>query len=114
MLEALASSRAAWPAPLEQACRWYEAQLERLFEDARVRLADIQQLARIAATLPEPGAVPHGADAATAGGDQRRGCDTAARRGLPHPVDHPFSEGAGEWTSVTLLNAVDGCHPVGP
>jgi DNA helicase II / ATP-dependent DNA helicase PcrA len=52
LLEALESSRGAWPAPFEQACRWYEAQLERLFDDARVRLADIQQLTRIAATYP--------------------------------------------------------------
>lgn len=32
--------------------RWYEAQMERLLEDAETRRADVQQLARIAATYP--------------------------------------------------------------
>jgi DNA helicase-2/ATP-dependent DNA helicase PcrA len=108
--EALASSRAAWPAPLEQACRWYEAQLERFFEDARVRLADIQQLARIAATYPslerflteltlEPPVA------------------TSDEAGVPL-LDEDYlilstihSAKGREWTSVTLLNAVDGCIP---
>jgi DNA helicase-2/ATP-dependent DNA helicase PcrA len=110
LLEALESSRSAWPAPFEQACRWYEAQLERLFDDARARLADIQQLARIAATYPslerflteltlEPPAA------------------TSNEAGAPL-LDEDYlilstihSAKGREWTSVTLLNAVDGCIP---
>lgn len=42
----------AWPLPLEKVARWYEAQMDRLFDDAEVRRGDIQQLARIAATYP--------------------------------------------------------------
>jgi DNA helicase II / ATP-dependent DNA helicase PcrA len=110
LLEALESSRGAWPAPFEQACRWYEAQLERLFDDARVRLADIQQLARIAATYPslerfltELTLEPPGA--------------TSDEAGIPL-LDEDYlilstihSAKGREWTSVTLLNAVDGCIP---
>jgi len=110
MLEALASSRAAWPAPLEQACRWYEAQLERLFEDARVRLADIQQLARIAATYPslerfltELTLQPPEATSDEAG---------IPLRDEDYLILSTIHSAKGrEWTSVTLLNAVDGCIP---
>ena len=38
--------------PIEQLAQWYEGEIERLFDDAPVRQADIQQLARIAATYP--------------------------------------------------------------
>jgi len=38
-----------WPADLDIALRWYAPQLERLYEDARVRKADLDQLARIGA-----------------------------------------------------------------
>lgn len=34
----------------EEGCPWYETQMDRLFEDPEARLADIQQLARIAST----------------------------------------------------------------
>src|SRR5690606_8841185 len=38
-----------WPGDLDLALRWYAPQLERLYDDARVRKADLDQLARIAA-----------------------------------------------------------------
>ena len=41
-----------WPTDFELACRWYEAQMPRLYDDFQVRVLDIQQLARIAATSP--------------------------------------------------------------
>ena len=41
-----------WPVDFELACRWYEAQMPRLYDDFLVRALDIQQLARIAATSP--------------------------------------------------------------
>ena len=41
-----------WPADVDLALRWYAGQLERLYDDARVRRADLEQLARIAAGYP--------------------------------------------------------------
>src|SRR5690606_26506996 len=40
---------AQWPVDLDLVLRWYAPQLERLYEDARVRKADLDQLQRIAA-----------------------------------------------------------------
>src|SRR5690606_28198777 len=50
LLDRLRAPDAAWPASFEQACRWYEGEMLRLYDDAAVRQGDIAQLARIAAT----------------------------------------------------------------
>jgi len=100
----------AWPAPFERACRWYEAQMERRFDDARVRAGDIQQLARIAATYPnlerfltELTLEPPDA--------------TSAEAGVPL-LDEDYlilstihSAKGREWNAVSVLNVVDGCLP---
>ncbi len=110
LVEQIGRSGGAWPAPFEQACRWYEAQMERRFDDARTRVADIQQLARIAATYPslerfltELTLEPPDA--------------TSAEAGVPL-LDEDYlilstihSAKGREWTAVSLLNAVDGCLP---
>jgi DNA helicase-2/ATP-dependent DNA helicase PcrA len=110
LVQALASPEAAWPTPLEQACRWYEAQLERLFEDARVRLADIQQLARIAATYPslERFLTELTLDPPQATSDEA-GTPLLDEDYLILSTIH--SAKGCEWVSATLLNAVDGCIP---
>ena len=41
-----------WPAEFDLACRWYLPHLERRYEDARMREADLLQLAQIASTYP--------------------------------------------------------------
>jgi ATP-dependent DNA helicase UvrD/PcrA len=110
LIELLAQSRGAWPAPLEQACRWYESQMERRFDDARIRVADIQQLARIAATypslerfLPELTLEPPQATSDEAG---------APLLDEDYLILSTIHSAKGrEWTAVTLLNAVDGCIP---
>ena len=108
LLDALACS--VWPAGFEQACTWYEGQLERRYDDARARAGDIRQLARIAATYPsqerfltELTLEPPDA--------------TSAEAGVPL-LDEDYlvlstihSAKGREWTAVSLLNAVDGCLP---
>ena len=47
-----ALSPGAWPDDIATATRWYQPQLERLFEDAVVRAADLAQMVRIAAGTP--------------------------------------------------------------
>ena len=110
LVEALSRPDGAWPASFEQACRWYDAQMERRFDDAATRRADIAQLAHIAATYPslerfltELTLEPPDA--------------TSAQAGVPL-LDEDYlilstihSAKGREWTAVTLLNAVDGCLP---
>src|SRR3954454_19200797 len=45
-------SAAGWPAELDLACRWYAPHMERRYEDAAHREADLTQLGQIAAIYP--------------------------------------------------------------
>ena len=49
---ALRLNAAGWPAELDVVCRWYAPHLERKYEDAAVRQADLRQLAQIASSYP--------------------------------------------------------------
>ena len=99
-----------WPTPLEKVAQWYGTQMDRLFEDPEVRIADIQQLARIASTYPnqerfltELTLEPPDA--------------TSDEAGVPL-LDEDYlilstihSAKGKEWKSVSILNVVDGCLP---
>jgi DNA helicase-2/ATP-dependent DNA helicase PcrA len=61
-LRLIRSTAVGWPAEFDLACRWYLPHLERRYEDARVRQADLLQLAQIASTYPKP-TLPRRADA---------------------------------------------------
>ena len=52
MIGTLRHNAAGWPAELDLVVRWYEPHLERKHEDASMRIADLAQLAQIAATYP--------------------------------------------------------------
>ena len=43
---------AGWPAELDVICRWYMPHLDRMYEDAVMRQADLAQLVQIASTYP--------------------------------------------------------------
>jgi DNA helicase-2/ATP-dependent DNA helicase PcrA len=101
---------AGWPAELEVICRWYAPHLDRRYDDAAMRQADLVQLAQIASgyasrerfltelTLDPPEA-------------------TSGEAGVPlrdedYLVLSTIHSAKGqEWTSVFVLNAVDGCIP---
>jgi DNA helicase-2/ATP-dependent DNA helicase PcrA len=99
-----------WPAAIDAVDAWYRPHLERRYEDAAIRAADIVQLARIAATaasrtafLTELTLDPPGATSAESG---------------PPLLDEDYlvlstihSAKGQEWRSVHLLNTVDGCLP---
>jgi DNA helicase-2/ATP-dependent DNA helicase PcrA len=101
---------AGWPAELDLVCRWYAPHLERIYDDAEMRKADLTQLAQIASTYPsrqrfltELTLDPPEATSAEAGGPL---------------IDEDYlvlstihSAKGREWTSVFILNAVDGCIP---
>ena len=100
----------AWPAPLERLAQWYEAGLDRLYEDAAVRQADIQQLARIAATYPsrERFLTELTLDPPDATSDE----SGAPLRDEDYLILSTIHSAKGrEWPAVSLLNTVDGCIP---
>lgn len=106
----LNTRQTGWPAELEQVRQWYEPHLERIHDDAAVRLADLVQLGQIASgyasrerfltelTLDPPGA-------------------TSDEAGVPM-LDEDYlilstihSAKGQEWKSVFVLNCIDGCIP---
>jgi DNA helicase-2/ATP-dependent DNA helicase PcrA len=106
----LRRNSAGWPAELDLVCRWYRPHLERIHEDAVLREADLMQLTQIASTyssrerfLTELTLDPPDA--------------TSDEAGVPL-LDEDYlilstihSAKGQEWTSVFLLNVVDGCLP---
>jgi DNA helicase-2/ATP-dependent DNA helicase PcrA len=110
LVGSIAGSAAAWPASFEQICRWYEREIERLYDDAAVRQGDIAQLARIAATYPdlERFLTELTLDPPNATSDDA-GVPLLDEDYLILSTIH--SAKGQEWSSVTLLNAVDGCLP---
>ena len=110
LYRALRTPGLRWPADIELVKNWYLPHLERLHDDASVRCADVEQLARLASgygsretflaeiTLDPPEA-------------------TSDRAGPPH-LDEDYvilstihSSKGQEWKSVHVLNVVDGCIP---
>jgi DNA helicase-2/ATP-dependent DNA helicase PcrA len=110
LYKALKAPGLRWPADIELVKQWYQPQLERMHDDASVRVADVEQLARLACgygsretflaeiTLDPPEA-------------------TSDRAGPPH-LDEDYvilstihSSKGQEWKSVHVLNVVDGCIP---
>ena len=106
----LRGAEAAWPSDLQRVLAWYQPQLERLHDDARVRWADLQQLAQMARghasrerfvtelTLDPPAA-------------------SSEESGEPN-LDEDYlilstlhSAKGQEWNAVHILNASDGCMP---
>jgi DNA helicase-2/ATP-dependent DNA helicase PcrA len=110
MLGMLGRSTLGWPAELDLVCRWYGPHLERIHEDAAQREADLVQLAQIAFTYPsrERFLTALTLDPPDA---------TSGQAGVPL-LDEDYlilstihSAKGQEWSSVFVLNAVDGCLP---
>ena len=101
---------AGWPAELDQVCRWYGPHLERIHEDAALREADLTQLAQIASTYPsrERFLTELTLDPPDATSDEA-GVPLLDEDYLILSTIH--SAKGQEWTSVFLLNTVDGCIP---
>jgi DNA helicase-2/ATP-dependent DNA helicase PcrA len=99
-----------WPTPLETVAQWYATQIDRLFDDPEVRLADIQQLARIAGTYPnqERFLTELTLDPPDATSDEA-GVPLRDEDYLILSTIH--SAKGKEWQSVSILNVVDGCLP---
>ena len=103
-------SAAGWPAELDLVCRWYAPHMERIHEDAASGEADLTQLAQIAATYPsrERFLTELTLDPPDATSDEA-GVPLLDEDYLILSTIH--SAKGQEWTSVFLLNTVDGCMP---
>jgi DNA helicase II / ATP-dependent DNA helicase PcrA len=109
-LRLLRTRSAGWPAEIELVCRWYQPQLERIYDDALVRQADLLQLMQIAQsyasrerfltelTLDPPDATSDEAGAPLLDEDYLILSTIHSAKGQ-------------EWKSVFVLNTVDGCIP---
>jgi DNA helicase-2/ATP-dependent DNA helicase PcrA len=109
-LGALRSGRAGWPAELERARVWYEPHLERIYEDAVTRRADLIQLEQIASGYPsrERFLTELTLDPPDATSDQA----SAPLLDEDYLILSTIHSAKGqEWKSVFVLNAVDGCIP---
>jgi DNA helicase-2/ATP-dependent DNA helicase PcrA len=99
-----------WPAQLGLVRRWYQPHLERLYDDARVRLGDLEQLEQLAGAAPcrERFLSDLTLDPPEA---------TGAEAGAPH-LDEDYlilstihSAKGQEWDSVFVLSVADGNMP---
>ncbi|MEO5734616.1 MAG: ATP-dependent helicase [Rubrivivax sp.] len=106
----LRSADAAWPADLQRAVDWARPHLERLHDDARVRLADLAQLVQMAPshTSRERFVTDLTLDPPAASSDESG----------PPLLDEDYlilstihSAKGQEWNAVQVLNVVDGCMP---
>ncbi len=99
-----------WPADIERTRLWYTPHLERIHEDAEVRLADLLQLEQIAAGYPsrERFLTELTLDPPDATSD-RSGPPLRDEDYLILSTIH--SAKGQEWKSVYALNVVDGCMP---
>jgi DNA helicase-2/ATP-dependent DNA helicase PcrA len=101
---------AGWPTDIEQARLWYEPHLDRIHEDAETRKADLIQLEQIASGYPsrERFLTELTLDPPEATSDQA-GVPLLDEDYLILSTIH--SAKGQEWTSVFVMNCVDGCIP---
>jgi DNA helicase-2/ATP-dependent DNA helicase PcrA len=100
----------AWPADLDLVRQWYQPRLEQRFDDAVVRAADLDQLARIAATCPSRARFL--TDLSLDPPEAASGNAGAPLRDEDYLILSTIHSAKGqEWKAVFVLDAVDGCIP---
>ncbi|MDB5396772.1 MAG: uvrD1 [Rhodospirillales bacterium] len=110
LLQALRPGRSGWPSEVEQIRRWYEPHLERIHEDATMRVADLLQLEQIGAGYPsrERFLTELTLDPPDATSDQS-GVPLLDEDYLILSTIHSIK--GQEYKSVFILNVIDGCIP---
>ena len=106
----LCNGAGPWAPQMGLVRRWYQPHLERLYDDARVRLGDLEQLEQLAAAAPSRERFLTDLTLDPPAG-------TGAEAGQPH-LDEDYlilstihSAKGQEWDTVFVLNAADGCIP---
>jgi DNA helicase-2/ATP-dependent DNA helicase PcrA len=109
-MQRLTTTLACWPAEIDAIRDWYQPFLEQTYDDVQPRKADLEQLCQIAATFGsrEQFLTDLTLDPPQAGSDESG----------PPSLDEDYlilstihSAKGLEWTSVFVLNVVDGCIP---
>ncbi|CAN7569373.1 ATP-dependent helicase [Rhizobium sp. LjRoot254] len=110
VMQGIGGRQSGWPTEMEQARLWYEPHLDRLHEDAETRKADLIQLEQIASGYPsrERFLTELTLDPPEATSDQA-GVPLLDEDYLILSTIH--SAKGQEWTSVFVMNCVDGCIP---
>ena len=106
----LRGEAARWPDDLARVLAWYRPHLERLHDDARVRWADLQQLAQMARghASRERFVTELTLDPPDASSDE----SGPPNRDEDYLILSTIHSAKGqEWNAVHILNAVDGCMP---
>ena len=106
----LTDAAAPWAAHMGLVRRWYEPHVARLYDNARARLADLEQLEQLAAAAPSRERFLSDLTLDPPAG-------TGAEAAAPH-LDEDYlilstihSAKGQEWDSVFVLYAADGCIP---
>ncbi len=110
LMRRLASRAAPWPGELADAVAWLSPQLEMRYDDAAIRMNDLEALERIAATLPtrERFLSDLALDPPDATSDEAG----PPLRDEDYAILSTIHSAKGqEWRSVFVLNCVDGCIP---
>ena len=110
LMRRLASRAAPWPAEIADAVAWLSPLIETRYDDARMRMGDLEALERIAASFPsrerflsELALDPPDATSDEAG---------PPLRDEDYLILSTIHSAKGqEWRSVFVLNCVDGCIP---
>jgi DNA helicase II / ATP-dependent DNA helicase PcrA len=110
LVEQMRQGKTTWPVELELIQEWYPPHLERIYDDASLRAADLAQLGQIAAGyrsrerfLTELTLDPPEATSGRAG---------AVLKDEDYTVLSTIHSAKGqEWRIVRILNVVDGCIP---
>jgi DNA helicase-2/ATP-dependent DNA helicase PcrA len=110
LFKQMRQGKITWPAEFELVQDWYTPHLERIYDDAHFRSADVTQLAQIAAGygsrerfLTELTLDPPDATSGRAGADLKDEDYTV--------LSTIHSAKGQEWSIVRILNVVDGCIP---
>jgi DNA helicase II / ATP-dependent DNA helicase PcrA len=110
LVEQMRQDQTAWPVELELVQEWYAPHLDRIYDDAPLRAADVAQLGQIAAGygsrerfLTELTLDPPDATSGRAGADLKDEDYTV--------LSTIHSAKGQEWRIVRILNVADGCIP---
>ncbi|WP_332876978.1 ATP-dependent helicase [Massilia sp. S19_KUP03_FR1] len=110
LYRALRAPGLRWPADIELVKSWYVPHLERMHDDAQVRIADIEQLVQLAGG--------HGSRETFLAEITLDPPEATSDRAGPPLLDEDYlilstihSSKGQEWKSVHVLNVVDGCIP---
>jgi DNA helicase II / ATP-dependent DNA helicase PcrA len=110
LVEQMRQRNTPWPAEFELVHEWYAPHLDRIYDDAPLRAADVAQLGQIAAGygsrerfLTELTLDPPDATSGRAGADLKDEDYTV--------LSTIHSAKGQEWRIVRILNVVDGCIP---